>query len=231
VRPARGVGAHPAAAQPALIESVPWAHSPSRPEQSPSITSELFGDHDGETILRSELAPETEASTADAAAPEPEGDPAPPDAPMVLGRSCPSGHANPPTNAQCRRCGAGLSGEARQVPRPALGRARFADGGLVELVEPLVVGRQPSVSRVPSGGMPRLVTVESPAGDVSRNHLEVRLEGWHVMVRDLKATNGTVLEREGQPSRRLGQGEMAIVLDGDVADLGDGVTIRFEDIP
>ena len=51
------------------------------------------------------------------------------------------------------------------------------------------------------------------------------------MVRDLKATNGTVLERPGQSPRRLAQGEMTIVLDGDVADLGDGVSLRFEAVP
>jgi hypothetical protein len=118
-----------------------------------------------------------------------------------------------------------------QVPRPALGRAVFSTGEVIDLVQPLVVGRQPSVSRVASGGMPRLVSVTSPSGDISRNHLEVRLEGWHVMVRDLKATNGTVLERPGQPPRRLAQGEMTIVLDGDVADLGDGVSLRFEAVP
>ncbi|MEA5454695.1 FHA domain-containing protein [Sinomonas sp. JGH33] len=232
---------------PPLIQSVPWSSGAS--EQRRSITSELFGDHDGETIVRSELdaAPAPEQGTGPspesgvAPAPGPGPGPSPPgrtapgepraDAPLVLGRACPSKHANPPTNAQCRVCGVPLSGEARQLPRPPLGRVRFADGDVVELVEPLVVGRQPSVSRVPSGAIPRLVTVESPSGDISRNHLEVRLEGWHVMVRDLKATNGTVIEREGQPARRLGQGEMAIVLDGDVADLGDGVTLTFEDVP
>ena len=34
----------------------------------------------------------------------------------------------------------------------------------------------------------------------------------------------------GSPAlpRRLAQGETAILLDGDVAELGDGVTLRFE---
>ncbi|WP_233668200.1 hypothetical protein [Arthrobacter sedimenti] len=45
---------------------------------------------------------------------------------------------------------------------------------------------------------------------------------------DLKATNGTVLVREGQAPRRLGQGEEAILLNGDIAELGDGVTLLFD---
>jgi hypothetical protein len=151
--------------------------------------------------------------------------------PLVLGRRCARGHSSPPSYPQCAVCGEHLEGDPVQVPRPALGRVVFSTGEVIDLVQPLVVGRQPSVSRVASGGMPRLVSVTSPSGDISRNHLEVRLEGWHVMVRDLKATNGTVLERPGQAPRRLAQGEMTIVLDGDVADLGDGVSLRFEAVP
>ncbi|WP_077489731.1 FHA domain-containing protein [Sinomonas mesophila] len=270
--------AQPAAAPPAspalawtppslLIDSLPWAgpapepagpgrdrESPQAPERGPedrSITSELFGDHDGETVMRSDLdgledQPADRGATGDLGltVPPPAGDdagadrrgapPSPADrreGPLVLGRRCPRGHANPPSYAQCPACGEPITGEPEQLPRPALGRVRFSSGEVIELEEPLVVGRQPSVSRVASGGMPRLVTVASPSGDISRNHLEVRLEGWHVMLRDLKATNGTVLERPGQSPRRLAQGEMSIVLDGDVADLGDGVTLTFEAVP
>ncbi|AMM32228.1 FHA domain containing protein [Sinomonas atrocyanea] len=202
--------------------------------QGRSITSELYGDHDGETVMRSELDPASLGA-------EPDQGPAASGAPgaareaaaalLVLGRRCPQGHASPPSYPQCAVCGEHLDGETVQVPRPALGRVVFSTGEVIDLVQPLVVGRQPSVSRVPSGGMPRLVSVTSPSGDISRNHLEVRLEGWHVMVRDLKATNGTVLARAGQAPRRLAQGEMTIVLDGDVADLGDGVSLRFEAVP
>ena len=108
---------------------------------------------------------------------------------------------------------------------------QFADGELLDLDQSLVIGRQPSVSRVQGGVMPRLVQVPSPEGDISRSHVEVRLEGWHVMLCDLKATNGTVLVREGQSPRRLAQNEMAILLDGDIAELGDNISLRFEEIP
>jgi len=149
----------------------------------------------------------------------------------VLARVCPQDHPNPPTSAQCATCGAGLLPDAVQVARPRLGRMRISTGELVDLDQSLVIGRQPSVSRVQGGVMPRLVQVASPGGDISRSHVEVRLEGWHVMLCDLKATNGTVLLREGQAPRRLAQNEMAILLDGDIAELGDNISLRFEEIP
>ena len=124
-----------------------------------------------------------------------------------------------------------MPGDGVQVRRPLLGRMRLSSGELIALDQSLVVGRQPSVSRVQGAVMPRLVQVPSPSGDISRSHVEVRLEGWHVMLCDLKATNGTVLVREGQAPRRLAQGEMAILLDGDIAELGDGISLRFEEIP
>jgi hypothetical protein len=154
----------------------------------------------------------------------------PPTGPMVLARVCPQGHANPPTHSQCAGCGLTLASDAVQVRRPRLGRVRVSTGELIDLDQSLVIGRQPSVSRVQGSGMPRLVQVASPSGDISRSHVEVRLEGWHVMLCDLKATNGTVLVREGQPPRRLAQNEMAILLDGDIAELGDDVSLRFEEI-
>ncbi|HEY4614168.1 MAG TPA: FHA domain-containing protein [Citricoccus sp.] len=159
--------------------------------------------------------------------------PAPPPltGPVVLARQCSGGHACPPTATTCSVCGQALSGDARQVRRPALGRIRMSTGEVLDLDRPAVIGRQPQAHRVGSGTMPRMVQVRSPHGDISRSHCEIVLEGWHVQLRDLKATNGTVLIREGTAPRRLGQGEAVMVLDGDIADLGDGVSLRFEGIP
>lgn len=240
----------PARLQGGLIDSVPWntgGDKPARPSGPPSFvpapaspgsgdTSDrsspaavppvLEGDHDGETIMKSDLAALGTAPHEQADA-EANG---PATGPMVLARVCPQGHANPPTHSQCTGCGAALAADAVQVRRPRLGRVRVSTGELIDLDQSLVIGRQPSVSRVQGGGMPRLVQVASPGGDISRSHVEVRLEGWHVMLCDLKATNGTVLVREGQPPRRLAQNEMAILLDGDIAELGDNVSLRFEEI-
>jgi hypothetical protein len=186
------------------------------------------GDHDGQTVLKSALPAPGAQQTGQK--PESGQGVAAGNGPLVLARVCPGGHANPPTSGQCFTCGAPLPDVASQVPRPRLGRLRLSTGELIDLEQSLVIGRQPSVSRVQGGTMPRLVQVASPGGDISRSHVEVRLEGWHVMLCDLKATNGTVLIREGQPPRRLAQNEMAIILDGDIAELGDDVSLRFEEI-
>ena len=235
-----------------LISSVPWLSGNSAPAPQPSAPPQQWAppaapppasfapgafsdagdedsDHDGHTVMKSSLAnlPSTPAPAA------PTGGELLPDGtkrPLVLARVCPQGHANPPTYAQCASCGSAMSGEGVQVPRPSLGKLRLSTGEVIELDRSLVIGRQPSVSRVQGGGMPALVQVESPGGDISRSHVEVRLEGWHVMLCDLKATNGTVLVREGQAPRRLAQNEMAIVLDGDIAELGDNISLRFEEI-
>lgn len=145
----------------------------------------------------------------------------------MLARTCPDGHANPPTRSICAACGQPL-GDPLPVARPALGRAVFSTGQTEALDRNIVIGRQPSVARSAGSVMPRLVQVPSAGGDISRSHAEIRLEGWHVMLRDLNSTNGTVLVRQGQLPRRLVQGEAVILLDGDTAELGDGVWIRFE---
>ncbi|MFI2565897.1 hypothetical protein [Paenarthrobacter sp. NPDC018779] len=221
--PQGGPEASGVAAPPAVV---PTAPVPPAPVQTAQSVPEHDPDHDGQTIMKSSVADDlpTAASAPDqASAPAGNG-------PSVLARVCSQGHANPPTYPQCAACGVALSGDAVQVPRPRLGRMRLSTGELIDLDQSLIIGRQPSVSRVQGGTMPRLVQVESPGGDISRSHVEVRLEGWHVMLCDLKATNGTVLIREGQAPRRLAQNEMAILLDGDIAELGDNISLRFEEI-
>ncbi|SEI69359.1 hypothetical protein SAMN04487917_10299 [Arthrobacter sp. yr096] len=211
------------AADPAPQLPSAWLPSLSQ-APSPVHAVDEDSDHDGQTIMKSVLPLDDHGADT----------PAPPSAavngPSVLARVCSQGHANPPTYPQCSVCGTALSGDAEQVPRPRLGRMRLSTGELIDLDQSLIIGRQPSVSRVQGGTMPRLVQVESPGGDISRSHVEVRLEGWHVMLCDLKATNGTVLIREGQAPRRLAQNEMAILLDGDIAELGDDISLRFEEI-
>lgn len=201
------------------------------------------GDHDGRTIMRSALPDALPAAgnptsgnptpgkptvgnpAEDAGNPADDGT-----GPLVLARLCPNGHANPPTQPVCAICAKTLASEPRQVRRPSLGRVHISTGEVVELDRPAVIGRQPSASRVQGDDMPRMVQVHSEAQDISRSHVEIRLEGWHVMLCDLKATNGTVLIRGDRPPRRLDEGESTIILDGDVAELGEDVTLRFEGI-
>lgn len=61
--------------------------------------------------------------------------------------------------------------------------------------------------------------------------MEVQLEGWHVMLCDLKPWNEpSWCVKAGRP-RRLAQNEIAILLDGDIAELIDIISLRFEKIP
>ncbi|NJC21828.1 hypothetical protein BJ994_000904 [Arthrobacter pigmenti] len=231
-----------------LIDSVPWARP--KPEESPQAQEILppaqeappsarevlpptggasnageDPDHDGQTVMRSDLRDQT--NTAQAQAPDvPETRPG--TGPLVLARLCAQGHANPPEASACGVCSQALETDPREVHRPSLGIMRVSTGEVVELDQSLIIGRQPSVSRVQGRGMPKLVQVTSAGGDISRSHVEVRLDGWHVLLCDLKATNGTVLIRSGHPPRRLGEGETAFLLDGDVAQLGDEIFLRFE---
>ncbi|MFB9166246.1 FHA domain-containing protein [Arthrobacter psychrochitiniphilus] len=219
-----------------MIDSVPWNMSPAVEQQAPPATSTppatsaplapenvaFDPDHDGHTIMSGE----GQQHSALASAPLLESRPS--TGPMVLARMCPHGHANPPSRSQCTHCGASINSEPREVGRPRLGTMHISSGESVELDHSLIIGRQPSVSRVMGGAMPRLVQVKSGNDDISRSHVEVRLDGWDVLLVDLKATNGTVLVREGQAPRRLSQGEEAILLNGDIAELGDGISLLFD---
>lgn len=221
----------PSAPKPAASIGVDTSADVAPASPTSDAAAEDFGDHDGQTVMKSSLKDSAAPSSSGPGGAGSAASPADPGkGPVVLARVCAQRHANPPTRSQCAACGAALLPDAIQVARPRLGRMRVSTGELVDLDQSLIVGRQPSVSRVQGAGMPRLVQVASPEGDISRSHVEVRLEGWHVMLCDLKATNGTVLVREGQPPRRLAQNEMAILLDGDIAELGEGISLRFEEI-
>ena len=39
-----------------------------------------------------------------------------------------------------------------------------------------------------------MVKLPSADGDISRTHLRVSLDGWHVLVTDLNSTNGTLVD-------------------------------------
>jgi pSer/pThr/pTyr-binding forkhead associated (FHA) protein len=111
-----------------------------------------------------------------------------------------------------------------------LGLVKVSTGETIELDRPLVIGRRPAVSRVQGIDMPKLITLDKAGREVSGSHVEVRLEGWHVIMRDLKSTNGTVLVRDGQNPRRLDQGEDTMLVSGDVVELGGAVSLAFEDL-
>ena len=228
--PREWTGATPAAAHRAATVVDPDGE-PTEAEGGPA--SGL--DHDGHTVHSSAIA-DLRAAAQDAGASAPVPPPPSFSAPpgpgqqQILARTCAQGHANPPSRDACAVCGGPLEGDAELAIRPPLGRVLVSTGQTVELDRPVVVGRRPRTPRSQAADLPRLVTVPSPQQDISRSHLEITLEGWHVLVSDMATTNGTTLLRAGQPPRRLHPSEPVLVVDGDVADLGDGVTLVFEGI-
>ncbi|WP_308492635.1 FHA domain-containing protein [Microbacterium terrisoli] len=115
-----------------------------------------------------------------------------------------------------------------RMPAPA--RLRLSTGQTVLLDRTVVIGRRPRSTRVTGTDLPHLIAVESPEQDISRSHLEVRVEGDSVLATDLHTTNGTTLRRAGADPVRLHPGERNVVVPGDVLDLGDGVLVTVEDI-
>jgi len=113
----------------------------------------------------------------------------------------------------------------------SVGRIRVSSGQVVALDRTVIIGRRPRSTRASGANLPHLIAVESPQQDISRSHLEVRPEGDTVVVIDLHTTNGSTLLRPGADPVRLHPGEQTLVLTGDVVDLGDGITIAFEDLP
>lgn len=239
----------------------PRPPAPLRPEPSAAESTmqpaEPLGDHDGETISAAQLA--RLRAQAQEAAPEPLGDhdgatisaaearrrreqdvpPLPPAPPVPRGpgataempiedlEGAASSHLDPAPLPRFDM----PSLPSPFAPGPTYGRARLSTGEVLELDRPVIVGRRPRSSRTSGAGMPRLVAVESPENDISRNHVEIVSDGETVVVTDLHTTNGTTLFRGGNDPVRLHPGEQTVVVSGDVVDLGDGVTIAFEDLP
>lgn len=209
-------------------DSVPTGLPPVEPDPEPIPAStppppptdgSADGDHDGHTQL---------AESLPAGYRPPPVPPAPQDG-EVYAALCPSGHPNAPHSGNCRVCGSPIAAaEPVLTARPLLGRIRLSSGPSVDVDRRIVIGRSPSVSRVASSEMPRLVTVSSPHQDISRSHVEVRTEDWHLVVTDLHSTNGTLVRAPGRPDQLLHPGQAVVVDPGWTVDLGDGVSFVVE---
>lgn len=120
----------------------------------------------------------------------------------------------------------GLSNVAAPAPTRAATLV-LPSGERVTLDRSAVVGRRPRAVRA-TGVVPHLVAVESPNQDVSRSHVELRVEGSAVVAVDLGTTNGTRLIRIGADPVRLQPGDPALLVAGDRLDVSDGVVLSFE---
>lgn len=205
------------------------------------LEREPLGDHDGATLSAAQFA--ALRGQADEPAPEPDdvrGDhdgvtllvprPAPVAGPVTAEIPLEEVSAAPAHAFESL-----ATQQMPAVPR-ARARIRISTGEVVDLDRTVIIGRRPRSSRTTGADMPRLVAVESPQNDISRNHIEVSTDGETVIVTDLHTTNGTVLHRTGPlgaatDPTRLHPGERTVVIAGDVVDLGDGVTVAFEELP
>jgi hypothetical protein len=203
--------ASPLPAPGGLIDAMPWGPGPAAPDE----TGET-----GFTVKRGDLP-----ATAAWAAP-------PPDkiGPAVPALICPGGHVNPPSEARCRRCGAALPSDPVVVPRPVLGVLKLSVGDVISLDRDVVMGRNPKPDFPGADGeeRPHVVRLSSEDSDISRTHLRVMLDGWHVLVADLNSTNGTLITLPGREPEQLRPGQPMPIKPGTVVTLADGIDFRYE---
>ncbi|CAN5410113.1 hypothetical protein BH10ACT6_BH10ACT6_02800 [soil metagenome] len=111
--------------------------------------------------------------------------------------------------------------------KPLPFRIRLDDGTLVPLDQPVYLGRRPSVPRIHPGGVPLLVTFDSPQREVSSTHLGLTTVGGAIVATDLKSTNGSIVRIPGAAPHTLLGGESAVLTPGTVIELGDGNSIEL----
>ncbi len=150
--------------------------------------------------------------------------------PTVLAVLCPAGHSSPPHSGACRLCGREIPPQQPfQTARPPLGLLRLASGDVVQLDRGVLLGRSPKVNaELSAADRPHLVRVASAQNDISRNHVEIVLEGWHVLIRDLGSTNGTTVALPGQHPVRLRPSDQQVIEPGTVITLADEVSLTYE---
>ncbi|MFB2598320.1 FHA domain-containing protein [Herbiconiux sp. P17] len=109
---------------------------------------------------------------------------------------------------------------------------RVGDRPVLELTGAVVIGRRPQARR--SADRPftlapaqALITVDSPAQEVSANHVEIALSGRTVVVTDLRSTNGTTVRLPGRPAVRLRQGDSVVASGSAIVEIGDGNVIHI----
>ena len=183
--------------------------------------------HDGRTVSVEELR-RLRGDHAGSPAPASSGTRGP--GSSVLAVLCPSGHPNAPHEVRCRRCDALIeSQDVVDVERPALGRLVFSTGIIIQLERTLLIGRSPKATGLLSDGRsPELVQLPSPGKDISRTHLEIRVEGWQVMAIDHNSANGTVVAMPGRPDQRLRPDEPFLLTPGATVRLADEVEFTME---
>lgn len=239
--PAGPVGDRPAPPPLAVIDSVPGSPgSPSGGDEAPPEARRTvaptpvmeppvappapeLGDHDGHTVAR---------RPGGAGGASPAGPPAevgPPGGPRVQSVRCPHGHPNPPHVERCVWCGAEVSDRRVEwIGRPPLGVLRLSTGVTVSLDRPLLLGRRPVATGLINDEVPETVAVDDPDQELSRTHVEIRLEDWQVVVVDRESRNHTYVQLPGQELRQLYPHQGVPIVPGTRVDLGRTVSFVYE---
>ena len=132
----------------------------------------------------------------------------------------------------CRVCGQPLPAQQPvEIPRPPLGVLRLSNGDTVVLDRGCILGRNPRVPAGHSGEQPNLVKLIDPDKDISGQHLEVRLEYWHVAVKDLGSTNGTQVVLPGENPVTLRPNDPVMIEPGSKVILAGVFSFTFEVTP
>ena len=139
------------------------------------------------------------------------------------------GHPNPPTIADCRACNTFLTpngGELRSVAQPTLGVIHLSDGNVEPLDMDLLIGRNPE--RAPLRHHQRAVVHGRGDRSVSRRHIDLRLDGWQVVVINLKIAEHTIVESKNGSKTPLPLGVPHTLEAGDTVRYG-GSWFRYEE--
>jgi hypothetical protein len=144
------------------------------------------------------------ASDADEPPPEPlpltavEG---PDHAPLVRGVACGVGHLNRVGAAYCAACGRRLQGTVSLVegPRPPLGTLIFDDGSTFTVRHGYIIGRSPQQDPAVNAGDAEPIPLADDDRSISRVHVEIRIDGWNVLVLDRGSANGSFVLRKDAP--------------------------------
>lgn len=205
-------GAGPAPLQPAPApppQSVPQSQPQSQSQSHPEPAPPLSVDHDGDTRSRPRHARHHTSQT-------------------VLAVACADRHLSPSYATHCRVCEQPVPAqEPHRVPLPRLGILGLPTGEVVPLDRGVVFGRKPGA--VLSGeSYPHLVHLPARSTYLSRMHLQIELEGWSVIARDLGSQGGTRLLVPGRAPELIRPHEAYTLEPGSQLDLADVYPISFD---
>lgn len=146
---------------------------------------------------------------------------------LVRGVYCKNNHFNDPRQLFCGVCGINM---VQQTPvlvegvRPPLGVLVVDDGGVFQIDDRYLIGRDPAPDPRVVDGTFRALQLQGDASQVSRVHALLEIRGWDVVLIDSGSTNGTfVFEEGGFAERRVQPGGEVVLVPGMQVRFGNRV--------